>query len=105
MRYDLQAGWYSIGAGADLPCRWIIVSNGDVPDAVLFAPMPRDVIERGRDAAIEIARRYRASEVMGEFAGMDGGESEVEFDPPVWAGGGGKEVEVGDGTTGEASEL
>ena len=105
MGYDMQLGWYSIGAGVDLPCRLVIVSNGSIPDAVLFKPIDRGVIERGRDKAVEIARRYRACEAAQVFPGMDGGEDEVEFVPPARAGGKDEEIEIGTGEEGKASEL
>jgi len=100
MGYDLQLGWYSIGAGVDLPCRLIVVSNGVVPDAALSKPIAAHVIEKGREDAVEIARRYRASEAAGVFAGMDGGEDEFEFMPPTWASG--ATWTVGDTTEGSA---
>ena len=98
MGYDLQLGWYSLGAGVDLPCRLIIVSNGAVPDAVLFKPIAEHVLAAGREDAVEIARRYRACEAAGIFAGMDGGEDEVEFVPPTYSGVEQK-VDMGDETT------
>jgi len=103
--YDVQVGWYSLAPGVqDLPC-FVIAAESAYPFDVVVYHVPTDVIEAGREKAVEIAMRYRACQAVGMFPGADFGNGVVEFVPPAWAGGGGKEVEVGDGTTGEASEL
>ena len=102
--YDLQLGWYSIGAGEGLPCKLITVCTGDVPDVVVYH-MPSELIAAGREKAVEIAARYRACEAAGVFAGAADGAEEVDFVAPAWAGGTGGEVEIGSGETMEASEL
>lgn len=100
--YDLQLGWYSIGAGAGVPCYLLVVSTTAPYDVWLYH-VPQAVLEAGRVKAVDIARRYRACEAAGVFPGADNGEEELTFEPPAWAGGGG-DVDLSTGTM-EASEI
>jgi hypothetical protein len=91
--YDLQVGWYSLAPEvADMPC-YVIAAESEPPYDVVVYHMPSDVIEAGREKAIEIATRYRACEALVVWPGADLGNGVVEFVPPAWAGGGGWTVE------------
>ena len=102
--YDLQVGWYCEGLEAIAPDGSFVLAVHPDNDVVVYR-VSFAVVHRGREAAVEIARRYAACRTFGTFAGLAGGEDLMDLPVPAWAGGTAEEVEVGSGEAGKAGEL
>lgn len=87
MRYDLQIGWYSIGA-ISTACDLIAVRTTRPYGAWLTRP-PHRKVEQWAEEAAAIAQHYAVSRSLGMFAdtwGDNGGF--VEWQDPAWLDGG-----------------
>lgn len=89
MGYHLAIGWYCHGVemvdGGGLPSAHFIVQEQSSPYDCYVLRVPRQILEAGRDEAIEIARKYRVHKHVGTFPGVAGGEI-LEYELPAWAG-------------------
>jgi hypothetical protein len=83
--YDLQYGWYSIPAETDT-CITIALRNKPAFDCVVY-DTPRDVVEQGREEAIEIATRYACCCAAGSWSGVSATGREL-LEVPAWMLGG-----------------
>jgi len=86
--YDLQLGWYDLGAAAaGLKVPWHVISvEAKPPHAVIVYRMPEYIIQEGQKRAVEIAQRYRICEHLGVYPGI--AETVLDFEPPAWMAGG-----------------
>jgi hypothetical protein len=89
--YDLQYGWYSIPAETDT-CITIALRNKPAFDCVVY-DTPRDVVEKGRDEAIEIATRYACCCAAGSWSGVSATGREL-LEVPAWMLGGNNADEI-----------
>jgi len=76
--YYLQWGWFWEGldhlGGVKEMDGWVVaVETGDVPDAYA-AKVNYDLIRRGQEDAVEIAREYAACRACGVYTGAAGGD-------------------------------
>jgi hypothetical protein len=89
--YDLQYGWYSIPAETDT-CITIALRNKPAFDCVVY-DTPRDVVEKGREEAIEIATRYACCCAAGSWSGVSATGREL-LEVPAWMLGGNNADEI-----------
>ncbi len=101
LRYDVQAGWYSMGE-PELPCEWVVIRTEEPFKAWLQSPERGD-LETFAESARAIALQYRACEAAGEFPDVVDSTGRAPWIKPRWVDGGG-EVDVSSGTM-EGSEL
>jgi hypothetical protein len=83
--YRLQMGWYAHGAalaGFTGPA-WILAVESKPPHATALYNLKPQLLKEGYEEAAEIARAYRASELLGSFAGPYD-DVVLEFERPEW---------------------
>ena len=96
----LQLGWYAEGIEAKTghapdQVWWIVFEQKGCCDAVTYE-VPQGVVNKGREAAVEIARRYRACQMTGSFPGAAEGQVRT-FALPDWMMEDGDKVDFGEG--------
>ena len=94
----LQLGWYAEGIEArtgHVPDQvwWIVFEQKGCCDVVTYE-VPQGVVNKGREAAVDIARRYKACQMTGSFPGAAEGQVRT-FALPDWMMG--DEVDFGEG--------
>jgi hypothetical protein len=85
---DLQLGWYRQGLTANncVVNRVVIIAvEQAAPHDVVVYEVPAHILDKGYDAASEIATRYRCCEACGSFPGVADGVQVLEL--PEWAKG------------------
>jgi len=90
LAYHVKMGWYAEGVKAMTgiyPDVWMIVQEQKPPHDVFVSVMPYDIVEQGREEAIEIAMRYRASQATGVYAGVCP-DAVIDYERPAWVLGG-----------------
>ena len=100
MGLHLQLGWYSEGIEANTghaPELVFVIAfeqEGAI-DAAVYE-VPPGVVTRGREEAVEIARKYRVCEAAGSFPGVADGQI-LQYELPGWMTGDDGEVDFGEG--------
>jgi hypothetical protein len=89
LNYDIQTGWYTLGAescgmGKDVPCVVIVIESAPPWDVAVYR-VPAMALAIGRKKAVETAAQYRACEKKGAFPGVSDGMTELKL--PEWYGG------------------
>ena len=80
--YNLQLGWYAEATGA-ARCFVIALRAAREYDCVVYR-VPEPMLEEARQAAVEIAMRYRCCCVAGAWPGVSATGIET-LEPPAWA--------------------
>jgi hypothetical protein len=80
--YHVKMGWYSEGAellAGRRPDVFVIVQEAKPPYDCWVCTMAAEIVEAGREEAVEIATRYRAHEVAGSWPGVVTDGNMIEY--------------------------
>ena len=89
--YHLKCGWYAYGIEritGKRPMVHIVSVEQQAPFDVIVYVVQDNLIDMGRDEAIEIAKRYNACRLMEHFPGIVGAGEVQVLELPAWATGG-----------------
>jgi len=90
LAYHVKMGWYAEGVKAITgiyPDVYMIVQEQKAPHDVFVSIMPYEIVEQGREEAIEIAIKYRVAQECGIYQGVEP-DSVIEYERPAWVLGG-----------------
>lgn len=88
LHYEMQLGWYAHGLKTHgiNGTAWVLAVESKPPYCCAIYRVPDGVIEKGYEAAREIAVKYRVCEACGSFPGPYD-DQVLEYALPEWAGG------------------